>query len=144
MSLFSIHPTLLEESYYLGSLPSTEVLLHRNGSLPWFILVPETELQDVLDLPRDHLDGVMADCAAISSFIKKVLGFDKINFAGLGNVVPQMHLHIIGRATVDPCWPQPIWGNMVDAEPYVPGQVEEWQQMLVRTAGLEAAKMNGN
>lgn len=144
MSLFTIHPTLLEECYYLGRLPSTEVLLHRNGSLPWFILVPETELQDLLDLPREHRDGVMADCAAISAFIKKVLGFDKINFAGLGNVVPQMHLHIIGRTTVDPCWPQPVWGNMVDSEVYVPGQVEEWQQMLVRTSGLEAVKLNGN
>lgn len=144
MSLFSINPTLLDECYYLGRLPATEVLLHRNGSLPWFILVPDTQLPDLLDLPSEHREGVMADCAAISVFIKQVLGFEKVNFAGLGNVVPQMHLHIIGRTTVDPCWPQPIWGNLVDSEAYVPGQVEEWQQMLVRTAGLEPAKLDGN
>ncbi len=140
MSLFSIHPTLLEESYYLGRLPATEVLLHRNAALPWFILVPETELQDVLDLPSEHREGVIADCAAISSFIKQVLGFPKVNFAGLGNVVPQMHLHIIGRSTVDPCWPRPVWGNMEDSEDYAPGQVQEWQQMLVRMTGLHAVK----
>ncbi len=86
----------------------------------------------------------MADCAAISTYIKQVLGFDKVNFAGLGNVVPQMHLHVIGRATVDPCWPQPVWGNLVDSETYVPGQVEEWQQVLVRTAGLTPAKLDGS
>ena len=143
MSLFTIHPTLLDESYYLGSLPATEVLLHRNGSLPWFILVPDTELQDILDLPTEHLDGVMADCAAISGFIKQVLGFTKVNFAGLGNVVPQMHLHIIGRSKVDPCWPQPIWGNLVDSEAYLPGQVEEWQEMLVKIAGLKPVKLTG-
>lgn len=143
MSLFSIDQTLLDESYYLGCLPATEVLLHRNGTLPWFILVPETELQDILDLPTEHRDGVMADCAAISGFIKQVLGFSKVNFAGLGNVTPQMHLHIIGRSTVDPCWPQPIWGNLVDSEDYPPGQVEEWQRMLVTIAGLKPAKLEG-
>ena len=142
MSLFTIDPVLLDESYYLGRLPATELLLHRNGSLPWFILVPETELRDILDLPSEHREGVLDDCAAISSFIKQVLGFEKVNFAGLGNVVPQMHLHIIGRSTVDPCWPQPVWGNLVDSEEYEPGQVKEWQHMLVRMAGLKAARLD--
>ncbi len=141
MSVFTIHPNLLDESYYLGRLPATELLLHRNATLPWFILVPETELQDILDLPGKHREAVMADCAAVSGFIKQVLGFSKVNFAGLGNVVPQMHLHIIGRSTVDPCWPQPIWGNMVDSEDYSPGQVGDWQQVLVQTAGLKPAKL---
>lgn len=144
MSVFTINSTLLADCYYLGHLPATELLLHRNGSVPWFILVPDTELQDILDLPSEHRSAVMADCAAISSFIKQVLGLEKVNFAGLGNVVPQMHLHVIGRSTVDPCWPQPIWGNVVDSEDYLPGQVEEWQQMLVRTAGLRAAKLQGH
>ena len=92
-----IHRQLLADCHYLGSLPACELLLHRNAALPWFILVPDTQITDLLDLPEPHLEVVMADCAAVSAFIKQFLGFDKVNFAGLGNVVPQMHLHIIGR-----------------------------------------------
>ena len=141
MTMLDIHPQLLAECHYLGRLPATEVLLHRNASLPWFILVPDTELPDVLDLPREHLDGVLADCSAISRFLKQVLGLPKVNFAGLGNVVPQMHLHIIGRAPVDACWPQPVWGNLEDSEPYDAAQVQAWQQDLVTMAGLKPAKL---
>ena len=101
-----IHPQLLADCHYLGSLAASEVLLNRNAALPWFILVPDTRINDILDLPEHHRDVVMADCAAVSAFIKQVLGFDKVNFAGLGNVVPQMHLHIIGRRDGGPWWPQ--------------------------------------
>lgn len=144
MSLLNIHPSLLDECYFLGQLPATDVLLHRNGSLPWFILVPDTKLKDILDLPEEHREAVMADCATISAFIKQMLGFDKVNFAGLGNVVPQMHLHVIGRATMDPCWPQPVWGNLVDTEVYEAGQLEEWQQALVQMSGLKPARLDGS
>lgn len=132
MSVFSIHTQLLNDCYYLGRLPATEVLLHRNASVPWFILVPETDLTDILDLQREHRDAVMTDCALVSSFLKQILGLQKVNFAGLGNVVPQMHLHIIGRAPVDPCWPLPVWGNLNDTEAYDRAQVLDWQKALQR------------
>ena len=137
MSALTLHPQLLQDSHHLGRLAATDLLLHRNASLPWFILVPETELADFLDMPVEHGQAVLADCAAVSSFIKGVLGFEKVNFAGLGNVVPQMHLHVIGRATVDPCWPQPVWGNLEGVEVYSPERLEEWQQALVRMLELK-------
>lgn len=142
MSLQNVHSQLLKDCHYLGRLPATDVLLHRNASMPWFILVPDTEIKDLLDLPGEHREAVMTDCAVISQFIKQVLGFDKVNFAGLGNVVPQMHLHILGRAVVDPCWPQPIWGHLTDSEPYDSGQVDEWQSALVKMAGLKPAPLD--
>ena len=94
---FEIPGQLLADCYYLGSLPMSELLLSRNAALPWFIVVPRTTLQDVLDLPEQHRSAVMADCAGVSLFIKNTLGFEKVNFAGLGNVVPAMHLHVIAR-----------------------------------------------
>lgn len=141
MTMLDIHPQLLDDCHYLGRMPATEALLHRNASIPWFILVPDTQLPDVLDLPREHLDGVLADCAAISRFMKQVLGLPKVNFAGLGNVVPQMHLHIIGRAPMDACWPQPVWGNLEDSERYDMQQVLAWQQDLVKVAGLKPSQL---
>jgi diadenosine tetraphosphate (Ap4A) HIT family hydrolase len=130
---------LLADCHHLGRLPATEVLLNRNASLPWFILVPDTRLSDVLDLPAEHREAVLADCAAVSAFIKQVLGFAKVNFAGLGNVVPAMHLHIIGRHSQDACWPQPVWGNLPSGETYSPQILREWQAGLVKMLGLVVA-----
>jgi len=136
-----IPKSLLADCHHLGSLPATEVLLNRNAALPWFILVPETRLSDVLDLPDEHRQAVISDCAAVSEFIKHVLGFDKVNFAGLGNVVPAMHLHIIGRHLQDPCWPQPVWGNLPSGATYTVQQLREWQDGLARMTGLVAAPL---
>lgn len=137
-----IHSQLLQDCHYLGSLPASALLLHRNAALPWFILVPDTRLTDVLDLPEEHREAVMTQCAAVSTFIKQVLGLDKVNFAGLGNVVPQMHLHIIGRHSGDPCWPQPVWGNLPEGGSYAADQLREWQQNLARMAGLVPAAID--
>jgi diadenosine tetraphosphate (Ap4A) HIT family hydrolase len=142
MEQFEIPGQLLEECHHLGSLPLTEVLLSRNAALPWFILVPRTELQDVLDLPEDQRRAVLDECAAVSGFIKQVLGYDKVNFAGLGNVVPNMHLHIIGRAVGDDCWPQPVWNNLPAGKVYPGTQLHEWQAQLVERVGLMAVPLD--
>ncbi|MFV8818628.1 HIT family protein [Haliea sp. E17] len=141
MDKSDIHPQLLADAHYLGQMPTGAVLLHRNASLPWLILVPETRLTDFLDLPEDHRNAVLADCAALSDLVKSALGYAKVNFAGLGNQVPQMHLHIVGRAQDDPCWPQPIWGNLPPGEDYSLTTLGEWQELLVRMAGLQAAAL---
>jgi diadenosine tetraphosphate (Ap4A) HIT family hydrolase len=141
MELDHIHAELLGDCHYLGKFPASDVLLHRNAGVPWFILVPDTQLSDFLDLPDEHRRAVLGECAAVSAFIKQVLGFDKVNFAGLGNLVPQMHLHIIGRSAVDPCWPQPVWGNLPDAETYPAEQIRSWQDSLVKMASLVPAPL---
>tara|TARA_R110002110_G_scaffold205066_7_gene416893 strand:- start:17586 stop:18023 length:438 start_codon:yes stop_codon:yes gene_type:complete len=137
----AIHEQLLADCHYLGNFSASAVLLHRNAILPWFILVPDTRLNDLLDLPEDHRAAVVDECAAISAFVKQVLGFGKINFAGLGNLVPQMHLHIIGRHEADPCWPQPVWGNLNESATYTPEQLLDWQQGLAKMAGLIPRKV---
>jgi diadenosine tetraphosphate (Ap4A) HIT family hydrolase len=134
-----IHPQLLADCHYLGSLAATELLLHRNAALPWFILVPDTRLADVLDLPEEHRAAVLEDCAVISAFIKQVLGYAKVNFAGLGNQVPQMHLHIIGRREDDPCWPQPVWGRLPPGGSYSGERLAEFRDELAAMAGLRPA-----
>jgi diadenosine tetraphosphate (Ap4A) HIT family hydrolase len=135
-----IHPQLLQDCHRLGEMNSGTLLLNRNGALPWFILVPATELEDLLDLGEAARNAVMADCALISEFVKSDLGYSKLNFAGLGNVVPQMHLHIIGRADGDDCWPQPVWGNLSPGKEYSAAQVDDWRQRLVKQCGLIATR----
>jgi diadenosine tetraphosphate (Ap4A) HIT family hydrolase len=141
METSHIHPQLLADCHHLGSLATSVLLLSQNAAVPWFILVPDTRLSDVLDLPDEHRAAVVTECAGVSAFIKQVLGFDKVNFAGLGNVVPQMHLHIIGRRNVDACWPQPVWGNLPEGETYSIERLREWQEELVIMLNLAPAQL---
>ena len=141
MESFRIPDQLLRDCHHLGALPASELLLNRNAALPWFILVPRTALADFLDLPDEVRLAVLGECVAVSAFIKQVLGYEKVNFAGLGNVVPAMHLHVIGRRVGDACWPQPVWGNLPDGETYMPARLLEWQAGLVEGIGLRAAPL---
>ena len=60
----------------------------------------------------------MGEAAMVAHFIKNEFAVSKINFAAIGNVVSQLHLHVVGRRADDPCWPAPVWGNLVDADDY--------------------------
>ena len=141
MNEASIPALLREECHYFGQLPSAHLLLQRNAALPWFVVYPETSTKDVLDLPVPELHRVLADCVAVSAFIKSYLSYPKVNFAGLGNVLPDLHLHVVGRRPGDPCWPQPVWGNLPAGGEYDPGDLALWQQQLVEAAGLESASL---
>src|SRR5690349_7500573 len=83
---FVIHPQLIADSHYLGKLRMCHLLLHRNAILPWFILVPETAIPDLLDLSDDVRRAAMDEAATVARFIKTRLGYTKINFAAIGNV----------------------------------------------------------
>jgi diadenosine tetraphosphate (Ap4A) HIT family hydrolase len=132
----AIPQQLMADCYYLGRLGTSALLLNRNAAVPWFIVVPQTPLCDVLDLPEAQRHAVLAQCAAVSEFIKRELGYQKVNVAGLGNVVSAMHLHVIGRSEQDPCWPQPVWGNLPEGVSYSVAQLREWQSALIRAIGL--------
>ena len=131
-----IHSQLTTDCHQLGRFERCTVLLNRNAAMPWFILVPDTALEDVLDLPADELSAVTAECQRISRFLKYSLGMVKTNFAGLGNVVPQMHLHVIGRRVGDACWPNPVWGHLQENEQYSPQLLEQWTTTLKREYGM--------
>jgi len=103
MPPLEIHAQLLADCHCLGRFTCCHVLLNKNALLPWFILVPETDVTDLLDLPQQQRNGASNEAGIISQFIKRHLGYSKINFAAIGNVVPQLHLHVVGRKPGDPC-----------------------------------------
>ncbi len=109
---FPIHPQLLADCYLLGQLPATHLLLHKSSTIPWLILVPETDVQNLLDLPTPQRDAVLADCKRVSDWLTGTLGRARVNVAWIGNLVPQLHIHVIGRRPGDLCWPKPVWGHL--------------------------------
>ena len=136
MAQFKLHQQLLLDAHYLGKFLKSHVLLHKNAVLPWFILVPETNIADLLDLP-DELRGItMREATVISRFIK-TLGYTKVNFASIGNVVPQLHLHIVGRKPGDPCWPAPVWGHLRETRDYSSPELCQLTERLQHYLGGE-------
>jgi len=137
MAQFEIHPQLLADCHRLGKLAFCHALLNKNAVLPWFILVPQTEVADLLDLPDEQRIVAMREAAAIGQLIKRRFGYAKINFAAIGNVVPQLHLHVVGRAVDDPCWPAPVWGNLTESQEYPAQRIEQIREWLVRECSLK-------
>ena len=141
MSKITIDKRLLDSCHYLGKFEICHVLLNRNALLPWFILVPETEISNLLQLGTDDVNQVMAESKRIYNYLASEMGYTKNNFASLGNVVDQLHIHIVGRSPNDCCWPQPIWGFLDKYEDYSATSVNEITDKLVEKFSLSKASL---
>ena len=87
------------------------VLLMNDARFPWLILVPRIDgLRDFHEVPIDHRSALFEEIESASLAVEKLVNADKINVAALGNQVPQLHVHVIGRLTSDVAWPGPVWG----------------------------------
>ena len=127
-----LHPQLAADCHYLGRGEAAHLLLHRNASLPWFILVPETDALDLLDLPRSQREDLLQQAAGVGAYVKTELGYPRVNVGALGLLVPQLHLHVIGRREGDPCWPAPVWGNLTADAAYDDGEPDAFAAALVQ------------
>jgi diadenosine tetraphosphate (Ap4A) HIT family hydrolase len=129
----ALHPRLERDCHRVGRLPVCHVLLQRNATIPWWILVPAVSERELFQIAQPSRRAIEAECDALASFVLAQPGIEKLNIAAIGNLVPQLHIHVIGRHPGDACWPQPVWGHLQSACEYSPDE-------LVRlTDGLEAA-----
>jgi diadenosine tetraphosphate (Ap4A) HIT family hydrolase len=112
MSLFDLHPRLQADSFLIADLPLSRMLLMNDSRYPWIILVPRvdsvSEMHHLNDADRQQL---MKESCLVAEFIENNFSIDKMNVGVLGNIVPQLHLHHIGRRKDDPAWPGPVWGH---------------------------------
>jgi len=115
---FSLDRRLEADTLEIGDLALSRLLLMNDSRYPWFILVPRREgLREIVDLDAGSRTLLIEEIAAVSSFLRALPGVEKINVGALGNVVSQLHAHVVGRRAGDPAWPGPVWGAGV-AEPY--------------------------
>lgn len=133
---FTLHPQLLADCHRLGRLPASHLLLHRNAAVPWLILVPETGLTNLLDLPLQQRDAVLADSKRAADYLLGAGGAEHVNVAWIGNQVPQLHVHVIGRRRDDPCWPAPVWGHLKVQRAYPAEAVAQIAAALLGEATL--------
>ena len=83
-----------------------------------------------------QLGVITRGSAVVARLVKTHLGYEKINFAAIGNVVPQLHLHVVGRSKEDPCWPAPVWGHLKEAREYSSAELERVSALLERDCAL--------
>ena len=101
MSAFDLNPQLRADTHVLGRCAGMHLLLHRSAQFPWFILVPETSATVLHELPPLTRAALNAAGDRIGRCVLAHFGSEKLNVAAIGNVVSQLHLHVIGRRRDD-------------------------------------------
>ncbi len=113
---FELHPQLAADSAFVCDLPLSRVLLMNDARFPWLVLVPRrdntTEFHDLSGHDRAVSTREIARASEIlKSWATRRGGCDKLNIAMIGNLVPQLHAHIVARRKTDPLWPYAVWGR---------------------------------
>lgn len=128
-----LHPQLADDTHPLAQFALCEVRLMDDANHPWLILVPRVENSvELIDLDAAQQAQLMQEIDRASRALQVAVKPHKLNVAALGNVVPQLHVHVIARFHDDIAWPRPVWG-MATAQPYSP------ELLIARVEVLRAA-----
>jgi len=128
--MFTLHPTLANDSFEITHWDVSQVRMINDATYPWLILVPAREnLSGLHELAQTDRLEMMEEIVRASSALKKLYDPVRINVAALGNVVEQLHVHIIARFESDAAWPGPVWG-VKPTQPYTPEALESTVQKL--------------
>jgi diadenosine tetraphosphate (Ap4A) HIT family hydrolase len=130
---FTLHTKLAEDTVVIGDMRHCRVLLMDNRTFPWLVLVPMRDgLRELYDLPAREYQAVMAEVRYITQRFAIITEAHKMNVAALGNMVPQLHIHIIARHMHDAAWPQPVWNHPEKAQAYGKEELKEMIETLSR------------
>jgi diadenosine tetraphosphate (Ap4A) HIT family hydrolase len=107
---WSLHPRLGDDTVAVGDLALSRLLAMNDADFPWLILVPRrVAVSEIIDLGPEQ-SVLMEEISLVSRALKQETRCEKLNVAAIGNIVPQLHVHIVARRSGDPLWPKPIWG----------------------------------
>lgn len=108
---FSLHPRLSQDADFVGDWPLCRVLLMNDSRWPWLVLVPRlANAVELTDLDPAERALLIEETAQAAEWLKAYAHADKINVGALGNIVRQLHVHVVARHAGDPAWPGPVWG----------------------------------
>lgn len=118
MNDFILHSKLAADTFEVLSLEVSQLLLMNDARYPWLILVPQISgMSDLHNLSTKQYQAVTQEIVQVSEVLESLAQAHKMNVGALGNMVPQLHIHIIARQTNDAAWPAPVWG-VGEAQPY--------------------------
>ncbi|MGP9825337.1 HIT family protein [Ectopseudomonas khazarica] len=123
--MFTLDSRLQQDCLLVGDFPLCRLLLMNDASYPWFILVPRREeVSEIFQLDGADQRQLWQETSLLAETLKDTFAADKMNVATLGNVVSQLHMHVIVRRCDDAAWPAPVWGRQ-PARPYEDAQIRE-------------------
>ncbi|MCP5362423.1 MAG: HIT family protein [Rickettsiaceae bacterium] len=109
---FKLDPILKRDSHYLTELKLCQIRLMDNSNYPWLILVPmKNNIIEITDFEQTDYDLFNSEIRKVAKILQNEFKPDKLNIATIGNVVPQMHVHIIARFKNDKLFPKTVWGS---------------------------------
>jgi diadenosine tetraphosphate (Ap4A) HIT family hydrolase len=121
--MFALDSRLQQDTVPVGDFPLCRLLLMNDAHYPWFILVPRREdVSELFQLDADDQQVLWQETTQLAEVLKDTFAADKMNVATLGNVVSQLHMHVVVRRREDAAWPAPVWGKQ-PAQPYSDEQV---------------------
>jgi len=121
---FSLHPRLAADTFIIDDWTLCRVLLMNDARFPWLILVPrQNGLRDFDEIAENDKPTFLAEIDRASRALRTETSAEKMNVAALGNMVPQLHVHVVARFATDAAWPAPVWG-VGEAIPYSTLQVD--------------------
>jgi len=122
-AVWSLDPQLERDTAMVGDLPLARTLLMNDANYPWLILVPRHPgVTELIDLDDEQQAQLMDEIVMLSRVLKDVTACDKLNVAAIGNIVPQLHVHLVARRRSDLAWPRPVWGA-VPTRPYAEAEL---------------------
>lgn len=122
--MFILDTRLQKDTWLIGDFPLCRLLLSNDSNYPWFILVPRRKgISELFQLDDVDQQLMWAETTALAGVLKELFTADKMNVATLGNVVSQLHMHVIARYASDAAWPGPVWGKH-PAKPYSEADVQ--------------------
>ncbi|NBF02875.1 HIT domain-containing protein [Pseudomonas sp. Fl5BN2] len=128
--MFTLDSRLQQDTLPIGDFPLCRLLLSNDANYPWFILVPRREdISELFQLDVTDQLQLWQETTALAEVLKDSFDADKLNVATLGNVVSQLHMHVIVRKRDDAAWPAPVWGKH-PAKPYSAEQVAQIRDRL--------------
>jgi len=108
--LFKLNKKFLKSSHHIAELKLCSIRLHDNSKFPWVILIPKRNMiTDMSDLNSKDQILFMKEIVYVSKIMKKLFKTSKLNIEKIGNMVPQLHIHIIARSNKDSSWPLSVW-----------------------------------
>jgi diadenosine tetraphosphate (Ap4A) HIT family hydrolase len=105
-----IDPRIAADSVAIGTLALSDLRLMNDSRFPWLILVPRVQAIEIIDLAPADRTHLLEEIVIVSTALREVTQSHKLNVAALGNLVRQLHVHVIARFTRDAAWPKPVWG----------------------------------
>jgi diadenosine tetraphosphate (Ap4A) HIT family hydrolase len=133
---FTLDPQLERDTVAVGDLAGSRLLLMNDANYPWLIVVPHRPgAVEIFDLDEGERAQLTGELARLAQHLKELTGCHKINIAAIGNVVSQLHVHVIARRRDDPAWPRPVFGAL-PARPYGGAERDRLIQALRQKIGL--------